>query len=152
LWIAAVAAGVAAVAGLLVAANPGPVGAGALACPAQRTNQLVLMGVSSSGRDTRIVDERRAEIRHQLSVAAYCKAELIVRAWSTAGAVRTLWSPEDHLDLRGVTVTIEGVGQVAGIPAPAGGEWVPALRTFGQRTCESTGATCTVLSASGRAG
>jgi hypothetical protein len=205
-----------------------------------------LIGVSSSGRDTQIVDERRAEIRHQLAIAAYCKDELIVRAWSTAGAVRTLWSPDDALEihgqtdasrrrrvgrvaddamktvddrlqqalnelpaegsdflawpdlaadavhelggdrpvavtvlddgvqssgpdlnvpltiadatrlaaqhapadeLHGVTVTIEGVGQVAGIPAPAGGEWVPALRAFALRTCDATGAVCTVLSA-----
>jgi hypothetical protein len=246
LWIAAAAAGLAALGGLLVAANPGASGAGGVDCPAKATNQVALVGLSSSGRAPHIIDDRRAAVRHLLAVAGDCDVKLIVRAWSTAGAVRTLWSPDDRLEirgqteagrdrrlggvvddamktvdrrlqealdelpaqgsdflawpdlaadavhelgsdrpvavtvlddgvqtanpdlnqpitvanatqlaaehapdarLRGVTVTIEGVGQVAGLPAPAGGEWVPALRAFAQQTCEETGATCTVLTA-----
>ncbi len=250
LWIAAAAIAVAGVAGLLVATNPGPTGADGVDCPDEPTNHVALMGLSSSGRDARIIDERRGEVRQLLAVAADCDTELIVRAWSTAGAVRTLWGPEDRLeipgqteagrdrrlkrivdgamtivderlqraihelpatgsdflawaalaadarhelgterpvtvtvlddgvqtidpdlnqpltiadatrladehapdaDLHGTTVTIRGIGQIAGTPAPAGGEWVPALRTFAQRSCEATGAACTVLAASGTA-
>lgn len=194
--------------------------------------------------------ERRGEIRHQLAIVGDCGTDLIVRAWSTAGAVRTLWGLEDHIeipgqtesgrdrrvnravddamgtvderlqraidelpangsdflawtdlaadarhelgteqpiaitvlddgvqtidpdlnqpltiddasrlaaehapdiDLHDTTVTIRGVGQIAGTPAPAGGEWVPALRAFANNTCEATGATCTVLAAAGTA-
>ena len=52
-------------------------------------------------------------------------------------------------DLRDTTVTIRGIGQIAGTPAPPGGEWVPALRAFAQNTCTATGATCTVIAANG---
>jgi hypothetical protein len=71
---------------------------------------------------------------------------------SVADAERVATEHAPTVDLRGTTVTIEGVGQVAGVPAPAGGEWVPAVRAFAQRTCEATGATCVVLSAASRAG
>jgi hypothetical protein len=249
-WIATGAIGVAGLAGLLVVANPGSTGSGGVDCPEEATNSVVLVGLSSSGRDARIIDERRGEVRHQLAVAADCGNDLIVRAWSTAGSVRTLWGVEDRLEIPGQTeagrdrringavdeamttvderlqraihelpadgsdflawtdlavdaryelgtdqpisvtvlddgvqttapdlnqpltiedatrlasehapsadlhdtiVTIRGVGQIAGIPAPAGGEWVPALRVFAKTTCEATGATCTVLAAAGAA-
>ncbi len=51
-------------------------------------------------------------------------------------------------DLHGVAVTLVGVGQVAGPPPPAGGEWVHAIRTFAVRTCTATGATCRVVGSS----
>lgn len=51
-------------------------------------------------------------------------------------------------DLRGVAVTLVGIGQVAGPPPPAGGEWVHAIRTFAMHTCTATGATCRVVGSS----
>jgi hypothetical protein len=233
-----------------LATNPGAAGTGGVDCVDEPTNNIVLVGLSSSGRDSRIIDERRGEIRHQLAIAGDCGTDLIVRAWSTAGAIRTLWGLQDHIetpgqtesgrdrrlnravdeamdsvderlqrainelpadgsdflawtdlaadarhelgterpiavtvlddgvqtidpdlnqpltiddatrlasehapdvDLPDTTVTIRGVGQIAGLPAPAGGEWVPALRAFALSTCEATGATCIVLAAGGAA-
>ena len=51
-------------------------------------------------------------------------------------------------DLHGVAVTLVGIGQLAGPPPPAGGEWVHAIRTFAVRTCTATGATCRVVGSS----
>jgi hypothetical protein len=51
-------------------------------------------------------------------------------------------------DLHGVGVTLIGIGQVAGPPPPAGGEWIRAIRVFAMRTCTATGATCRVIGSS----
>ena len=51
-------------------------------------------------------------------------------------------------NLHGVNVTLVGIGQVAGPPPPAGGEWVHAVRAFAMRTCTATGATCRVVGSS----
>lgn len=57
-------------------------------------------------------------------------------------------SVSNTTDLHGVDVTLVGIGQVAGPPPPAGGEWVHAIRTFAMRTCTATGATCRVVGSS----
>ncbi len=54
-------------------------------------------------------------------------------------------SVEAPVQFRRVKVVQIGIGQVAGEPAPSGGEWTEAVRTFATNTCEATGATCTVL-------
>ncbi len=51
-------------------------------------------------------------------------------------------------DLHRVHVTLLGIGQVAGPPPPAGGEWVHAIRAFAVRTCTATGAECRVVGSS----
>jgi hypothetical protein len=246
LWASAAAAGIASVACLMLLVGSGAAGAGGVDCPSTATDQVVLVGLSSSGRNPSHIEERRAEVRHQFEVAGDCNVDLIVRGWSTAGAVRTLWGLEDELEitgqtesgrdrrldgvvdeamaefderlqaaleelpadgsdflawpalavdaihelggqrpvqvtvlddgvqtanpdlnepltvadasqlatahapeaqLDGVEVTIKGVGQIAGDPAPAGGEWVPAVQAFAQQTCDATHADCTVLTA-----
>jgi hypothetical protein len=49
--------------------------------------------------------------------------------------------------LRGVRVTMIGVGSPTGPPPPTGGEWVDAIRRFAGQTCRATGASCDVLGA-----
>jgi hypothetical protein len=222
-------------------------------CPdAAARNRVVLLEESSSGRDDHIQQSRLDFVRTKLAEAGVCGGPIVVQAWTTRGAIRTLWNTTDLLDvhggtqqaranrisaavdsamhdtivprlrdalrtlppdqsdflawgtlagdalvqfrtrgdsrptdvyvlsdgvqvdgtinlnrplsvdeatslgstvltpvnLSGVDVTFIGVGQVAGVPAPAGGSWVDAIRAFAQTTCVATRADCRVLSTS----
>jgi hypothetical protein len=51
-------------------------------------------------------------------------------------------------NLASAHVAMVGVGIVDGPPAPAGGEYVSALRAFAHATCTTTGAACLVTTTS----
>ena len=72
----------------------------------------------------------------------YVRPDTVDEATALANSV------SNTTDLHGVDVTLVGIGQVAGPPPPAGGEWVHAIRTFAMRTCTATGATCRVVGSS----
>jgi len=70
------------------------------------------------------------------------------RPLTTADATQIALTVPAAVDLRGAAVALVGVGEVAGPPPPAGGEWVAAVRAFALATCSATGANCQVLGAS----
>ena len=93
----------AATATILAACTGPPARPAAVSCPPERRDQVVLVGLSASGRDPRLLEGRRAELRRALAVAGDCGGALVVRAWSTAGAVQTLWGGGDRLEVPGAT-------------------------------------------------
>ncbi len=75
-------------------------------CPSSgEQNRIGLVEATSTAREPELLQTRLRLVRQQLVEAGVCGGPIIVQAWTNLGAISTIWSTADHLDIHGGTDT-----------------------------------------------